>query len=254
MKEELDINEGAREALKIAEEAELGYKQIQGKAAVLIPVIAAAWSLFQLSLASILILDSILIRSIHLTFAITLVYLSHPMFKKQKKGRLGRYLSARDRITLLDYALAAVAALAALYIVIDYAGISMRPGALITRDVVIGIILVTCVLEAARRSLGPVLPIVALVFILYSFFGPYMPGVIAFKGVSLSRFINQITSVPRGYMEYLWMYLPPSFFCSFFSEPCSTRPEPDGISSSWLSVCSVVSREGRRKRRSLQAD
>ncbi|MGC9312279.1 MAG: TRAP transporter permease [Sediminispirochaetaceae bacterium] len=198
MKDELSINEGAREALKMAEEAELGYKQIKGRTAYLIPVIAAAWSLFQLSLASILILDSILIRSIHLTFAITLVYLSHPMFKKPKKGRLGEYLSARDRITLLDFSLAVIAALAALYIVIDYAGISMRPGALITRDVVVGIVLVICVLEAARRSLGPVLPIVALVFILYSFFGPYMPGVIAFKGVSLSRFINQITISTQG--------------------------------------------------------
>ncbi|MCF7949253.1 MAG: TRAP transporter permease [Spirochaetia bacterium] len=193
-----DINEGSRAAIKIAEEAELGVKHIQGKAAYLIPIIAAAWSLFQLSLASVLILNSVLIRSIHLSFAITLVYLSYPMFKKPKKGRLGRYLSARDRITTLDFVLAMVAALAALYIVIDYAGISMRPGALITRDVVIGIILVAAVLEAARRSLGPVLPIVAIVFILYSFLGPYMPGVIAFKGVSLSRFINQITISTQG--------------------------------------------------------
>lgn len=198
MNEELYINEGSREALKLAEEAEMGYKQIKGRTAYLIPLIAAAWSLFQLSIASILILDSILIRSIHLTFAITLVYLSHPMFKKAKRGRLGEYLSARDRITTLDFILAAVAALAALYIVIDYAGISMRPGALITRDVVVGIILVICVLEAARRSLGPVLPVVAIVFILYSFLGPYMPGVIAFKGVSLSRFINQITISTQG--------------------------------------------------------
>ncbi len=196
--EELEINEGTREAIKIAEEAELGYKQIKGKTAYLIPIIAAAWSLFQLALASVLILDSILIRSIHLTFAITLVYLSHPMFKKPKPGRLGQYLSARDRITTLDFVLAIVAALAALYIVIDYEGISMRPGALIARDVVVGIVLVVAVLEAARRSLGPVLPIVAIVFILYSFFGPYMPGVIAFKGVSLSRFINQITISTQG--------------------------------------------------------
>ncbi|MFW6362126.1 MAG: TRAP transporter permease [Spirochaetota bacterium] len=198
LNDELDIDEGTREALKIAEEAELGHKNLTGPSANLIPIIAAAWSLFQLGLASVLILDSILIRSIHLTFAITLVYLSYPMFKKPKPGRLGRYLSARDRITTLDFVLAAAAALAALYIVLDYDGISMRPGALITRDVVVGIVLVAAVLEAARRSLGPVLPIVAIVFILYSFFGPYMPGVIAFKGVSLSRFINQITISTQG--------------------------------------------------------
>lgn len=198
MKDELDVNEGSREALKMAEEAEFGIKQPKGKIGLLIPLIAAAWSLFQLSLASILILDSVVIRAVHLTFAITLVYLSHPMFKKPKKGWLGSYLSARDRITLLDFVLAVVAALAALYVVIDYEGLAMRPGALIPRDMAVGIVLVIFVLEAARRSLGPVLPIVAGVFILYSFLGPYMPGVIAFKGVSLSRFIDQITISTQG--------------------------------------------------------
>ncbi len=198
MNEELQINEGARKAIKIAEEAEFGIKQPGGKLAFLIPLLAAVWSLFQLSLATIFILDSVVVRAVHLTFAITLVYLSRPMFKKQKKGRLGRYLAARDRITTLDLILAVLAALAALYVVIDYEGLATRPGALITRDLVVGIVLVVFILEAARRSLGPVLPVVAGVFILYSFLGPYMPGVIAFKGVSLSRFVNQITISTQG--------------------------------------------------------
>jgi TRAP transporter 4TM/12TM fusion protein len=198
VKEEPALNEGAREALKIAEEAEFGIKQAKGKTAFLIPLLAAAWSLFQLSLATVLLLDSVIVRAVHLAFAITLVYLSRPLFKKEKKGRLGKYLSARDRITLLDISLAVIAALAALYVVIDYDGLATRPGALISRDLVVGIVLVVMVLEAARRSLGPVLPIVAGAFILYSFFGPYMPPVIAFKGVSLSRFIDQITISTQG--------------------------------------------------------
>ncbi|HDQ14974.1 MAG TPA: TRAP transporter permease [Sediminispirochaeta sp.] len=198
MSEELEINEGSREALKIAEEAEFGIRHIEGKLAFLIPVIAAAWSIFQLSLATVFILDSVVIRAVHLAFAISLVYLSRPLFKKPKKGRLGAYLSAQDRITTLDIVLALVAAVAALYVVIDYQGLSTRPGSLIPRDIVVGLVLVVFVLEAARRALGPVLPIVAGVFIAYSFLGPYMPGVIAFKGVSLGRFINQITISTQG--------------------------------------------------------
>ena len=66
------------------------------------------------------------------------------------------------------------------------------------RDIVIGFSLVVLLLEAARRSLGPALPVVVTVFIIYAFFGPYMPSVLAFKGVSVKRFIGQITMSTEG--------------------------------------------------------
>jgi TRAP transporter 4TM/12TM fusion protein len=53
-------------------------------------------------------------------------------------------------------------------------------------------------LEAARRVIGPALSVIATFFCLYAFFGPYMPDVIAFKGVSLSRFFGQITMSTEG--------------------------------------------------------
>ncbi len=198
VKEDSGFSEGAKEAQKIADESELGLKEMKGLSSVLIPVIAAAWSLFQLSLATILMLDSVFIRAIHLTFALVLVYLSYPLFRKPKKNKVLAYLSRRDAVTPVDIILAVVAGLAALYIVIDYLGLSTRQGALIPRDVAAGVILVVFVLEAARRSLGPVLPVVAIAFILYSFLGPYMPGVLAFKGVSLNRFLGQITASTEG--------------------------------------------------------
>lgn len=53
-------------------------------------------------------------------------------------------------------------------------------------------------LEATRRVSGPALPIISLLFIAYVFFGPYLPDLFAFKGVSLSRFISQITMDTQG--------------------------------------------------------
>jgi len=190
--------EGAEEARRIAEEAEEGAKSVKGMARFLIPIIAAAWSLFQLALPSVIVLSAVYIRAIHLAFAITLVFLSYPMFKKPKKNKLLNYLAARDRFTIVDYTLAIAAALSALYIAIDYVGISGRMGSPIQRDIVIGIILVVLLLEASRRSLGPALSVVAIVFILYAFYGPYMPEVIAFKGVSMKRFVGQITMSTEG--------------------------------------------------------
>lgn len=161
--------------------------------------IAVLWSLFQLSTASWLILDTLYIRAFHLGFAIVLVYLNIPMFKFTPNWRPDlRFFLAMHRVTILDYILALFAALAALYIFLDYDGISMRYGAPTTRDLVFGIMLVALLLEGTRRVIGPALPVIALLFIIYAFLGPYMPDVIAFKGVSLNRFIGQMTMSSEG--------------------------------------------------------
>ena len=81
------MDEGTEIAQKIAEEAEFGSRRLSGAPKYIIPCIAAAWSLFQLSLPEILFLDSVYVRCIHFAFAIMLVYLSYPAFKKiETKG------------------------------------------------------------------------------------------------------------------------------------------------------------------------
>jgi TRAP transporter 4TM/12TM fusion protein len=187
------------EAQRIAEEAEGGVRRVEkGWGRWVVPAVAIAWSCFQLAVASFLLLDTIVVRAIHLAFALLLVYLTHPFFRRPRTGRLGRWLSVRDRFPLLDVILAVVAAALALYIVLDYDGISQRQGIPLTRDLLLGWSLVLLLLEAARRALGPMLPCVVLVFMLYCFFGPYMPGVLAFKGTSVARFMGQITLSSEG--------------------------------------------------------
>ena len=189
-------DEGLELARRMAEEEEGIGRRPRGLEKYVIPTIAVAWSLFQLSIASWLILDSTFIRAIHLGFALLIVFLNYPLFKKERFGL--KFLSATDRIPIFDYLMAIVACLAALYIAIDYAGMTARYGAPITRDIVIGMLLVVVLLEASRRVIGPALPIIAILFILYSFFGPYMPDLIAFKGVSMNRFVGQMTMSTEG--------------------------------------------------------
>ena len=197
-KDQEDFEKDIQEAQKIADEAEGGTRHVTGWSGWIVPVLALSWSLFQLSVASWLLMDSTYIRSIHLAFAMSLVFFTHPAFKKAKKNKFLNYFAKKDRYSILDYATVIAAVFFALYLMLDFIGISNRQGAPITRDLVIGFILVILLLEAARRALGPALPIVATVFILYSFFGPYMPAVIAFKGVSINRFIGQITMSTEG--------------------------------------------------------
>ncbi len=201
-------DENMAEAQRIAEEAEGGSRHIErGVGKWIIPVLAGLWSVFQLLLPSVILLDSTIIRSIHLTFAIVLVFLTHPMLKKTRKGKLGAYLGVKDRITALDYTLAVIAGLAAFYIGFellmskfnpDYAGISTRQGRPILRDIVLGITITIFLLEAARRSLGPALAVVASIFILYSFFAQNMPAGLDFRNVSLTKFISKMTMSTEG--------------------------------------------------------
>jgi TRAP transporter 4TM/12TM fusion protein len=196
---QIDINEtddGMELAKRLAEEEEGIARKPKGPSKYVIPTIAVTWSLFQLSIPSWLVLDSTFIRAIHLGFAMLIVFLNYPLFKKTRFGL--KYFSQKDKIPVLDYIIAIVACLSALYIAIDYSGMTTRYGAPITRDIVIGLTLVILLLEASRRVIGPALSVIASLFCVYAFLGPYMPDVIAFKGVSLSRFMGQMTMSTEG--------------------------------------------------------
>ncbi|HUT86153.1 MAG TPA: hypothetical protein VMW66_04890, partial [Elusimicrobiales bacterium] len=171
-------------------------RKLHGIEKFLVPTIAFCWSLFQLSIASWLILDAFFIRAIHLAFALAIVFLSTPFFKKKRFGI--KFLSEKNKIPHIDYFLAGLACFCALYVVIDYIGITTRYGLPISRDIIVGIALIVLLFDATRRAIGPTLPIIATLFCLYAFFGAYMPDILAFKGVSLSRFIGQITMSTEG--------------------------------------------------------
>ena len=191
-----ETDDGIELAKRIAEEEEGLSRKPEGVFKYIIPGIAIMWSLYQLSIASWLIVDSVITRAIHLAFALLLVYLSIPMFKKPWFGFT--YLSDKTRVNVFDVIIGIIGCIAALYIALDYNGLVTRSGAPIQRDLIFGILLIVFLLEAARRVIGPALPIISIVFITYAFLGPYMPDIIAFKGVKLNRFIGQMTMSTEG--------------------------------------------------------
>ena len=162
----------------------------------IVATIAILWVLFQLALPSFLIIDSTKERAIHLAFAITLLFLVSPCIKRPTK--YFGFLSVKERIPVVDYILAVLGALTALYIALDYEGLAMRAGAPTARDLVSGSILVILLLEATRRVIGPALPVIALIFTSYAFLGPHMPDILAFKGVSLSKYLSNISLSTEG--------------------------------------------------------
>ncbi|REC93623.1 TRAP transporter permease [Kushneria indalinina] len=183
------------DAKELAAASDTGGRQLQGLTGRLLLAVAVAWSLFQLWITSPLpylmgfgVFSATEARSIHLGFALFLAFLSWPALKR----------SPKDRIPVTDWVLAVVAAFCALYIYLFYAQLSGRPGNPILQDVIVGVTGLVLLLEGARRALGPPLMIVALVFLGYSLAGPYMPGMLAHRGVSFDALINHQWLTTQG--------------------------------------------------------
>ncbi len=179
-------------AESIVAEADTGGRAPSGTALKVLLVVPFAWSLFQLWYASPLpfmlrfgVLNDTEARSIHLAFAVFLVFLSFPALKR----------SPRHYIPIQDWILAVIGAFTAAYIYLFYETLSDRPGDPTTLDIVVAAVGLVILLEATRRALGPPLVVVALVFLLYTFAGPWMPDVIAHQGASLAK----------G-MSHYWLY------------------------------------------------
>lgn len=167
--------------------ADTGARKPHGLTGKLLLTVAACWSLFQLWIASPLpymlrigVFDSTEARSIHLALAVFLGFMAFPAFRR----------SPRDRVPLVDWLLALAAAFCAAYIYIFYAALAERPGSPTQLDVVVALTGLALLLEATRRALGPPLTIVALLFIIYSVAGPYMPDLLSHQGVSLRSLAN----------------------------------------------------------------
>ena len=179
--------DGALEVEK-ALEVEVGARHPVGTAMAAVVILSLCWSLFQLSIAGVITLDAIRARDIHLAFAVALVFLTYPATKN----------GPRKYIPWYDWLLAIVAVVTVLYILFDYRGIASRPGAPLTRDIVFGAAGIIFLLEAARRSLGPALPIVAIGFILYAFSGASLPDLIAHRGYSVNRVVDHLFLTTEG--------------------------------------------------------
>ncbi|MFN2268058.1 MAG: TRAP transporter permease [Desulfonatronovibrio sp.] len=193
------IKEAAEDIVMMTEAGAREPKNIIIKS--LIILICLAWSGYQLMIAYDPI-NSHIARAWHLAFAITLAFLSYPAYKQQSPPIWVSWTSKvipsfarksnRRYIPFYDFIFAAMGAMAALYIWWDYDNLVFRQGLPNTMDIVMGIILIILLLEAARRSLGPALAILGMIFLSYNFIGPYLPEVIRHRGLPMDFIISDM--------------------------------------------------------------
>ena len=160
----------------------------------IVVALAIIWSLFQLWYASpfpfifnIGMFKGLPARAIHLGFALLLAFLIFPISRGKK-------------ISVFDVFISIVASFCCLYIYFFYDQLIDRGGVLlnitlgeninIPIELIIGTIGILILLEATRRVIGKPLAIIAIIFLLFSYFGQYAPDIISHGGLSLKRLVG----------------------------------------------------------------
>jgi TRAP transporter 4TM/12TM fusion protein len=169
-------------------------KNLKGLHLKVVAAIAIIWSLFQLWYASPFpfifnfgMFKGLPARAIHLGFALTLAFLIYPFVKGKK-------------ISLFDILISFVGAFSCFYIYFFYDQLVDRGGVLLSISIgnnfdlpielIIGSLGILILLEATRRAIGLPLVIIAICFLLFSYFGRYAPEIISHGGLSLNRLVG----------------------------------------------------------------
>jgi TRAP transporter 4TM/12TM fusion protein len=179
----------------VVAEADMGGRRPGGAAGLVLATLAIAWSLFQLWYASPLpfefgfgVFNDTEARAIHLSFALILSFAAFPALASSPRGR----------VPWQEWVLGAVAVASVMYLVVFYRDLAMRPGLPTTMDIVVSVIGVVALLEASRRAEGPWMPVISIIFLLYVFLGPHLPGLLAHKGASVSRAASHFWLTSEG--------------------------------------------------------
>lgn len=112
---------------------------------------------------------------------------------------LKAYDGSHRHIPLRDWIFAIAASGFSLYLIVFFQEIFIeRPGHHSALDLMFGVIAIAMVLEAARRTMGIFLPLLAVATVLYGIFGPYLPGDLAHRGYSVPRVVAHLYKGTEG--------------------------------------------------------
>ena len=177
---------------------ETAFRQTGKTLGFMISLILVLMSVYHFYASGFGLVRELVHRGIHLSFVLGLVFL---LFGAQKTSDT---LSPKawyrlDGIPLIDIIFAFLAVTAAMYLpLLPASALAQRVGNPSQFDVFMGSALLILTLEAARRSVGPTLPIIGLIFIGFAYFGPIMPGALKHGGSSWLGIVNHLYMTNQG--------------------------------------------------------
>ena len=167
-------------------------RKLAGYSGLVVGVVAVVMSLYHVyARLTTAPPDSLALRIITLAFSLVLAFV---LFPARKGG-------PSDRIPWTDLAWAALSLVCTGYLFVRYEYVNSRfPTAdpLSAIDMAMAALAVILVLDATRRTIGVALPIVALSFITYALAGPWLPGALHHRGLSLEILLDQTYFTSEG--------------------------------------------------------
>src|SRR5690625_3621106 len=185
---DVELTAAEQEQLLKELDAESNTRNLMGIAAGIVFVLLLAFSLFQLYTGAFGQFTAYIQRTVHLGFALTLIFLLYPARKGEKRNTIPWY----------DIILIVLAIVVTSYWPLFYDTLVQQVGTISTEQVFIGGIAILLVLEAARRAVGLPITIIAGAFIAYALFGPQMPGLFAHRGLSINQLVDSMFFTTEG--------------------------------------------------------
>ncbi len=161
-------------------EAESPTRKLIGFWAFVVTALAVGLSVYALYATRVNISTQIY-RTTFLGFALVLTFLLYPW--RQGRGR---------RISIVDLALCAASIAVAVYPILDFDEFIYRAARPNETDVWMGTLCIVLILEATRRTIGWILPIVAGILLAYGFWGDIFPGQWGHRGYELDRVVGTL--------------------------------------------------------------
>lgn len=165
-------------------------RELRGVQLGVFTAIAAIMSLFHLFVLGFYPITPWILYTVHLGLAAVLVLFLYPM----------RKAGSQKGISLFDLLLALLVVAATVYFIVEMDELIYRIGISPTNwDLLASVVVVLLVLEITRRTSGLILPVLAILFILYAHFGKYLPGILGHRGYEWDRIFSYLTSLDAIY-------------------------------------------------------
>ena len=177
---------------------EMAFRPTGRMITLLVTLLLVSMSLYHFYASGFALIREVLHRGIHLSFVLSLVFLLFGFRKKASKTPQTGFFYFNG-ISFLDLIFAILAVVTALYLpLLPPEQLATRVGNPSQNDILMGTALLVLTLEAARRSVGPTLPIIGLIFILFALFGPLAPGALKHGGTSWAGLVNHLYLTNQG--------------------------------------------------------
>lgn len=186
--EQAELTEEEQAELLKKFDAESNTRNLKGIAGTIVFVLLLSFSIFQLYTGAFGQFTAYVQRTVHLGFALTLIFMLYPAKKSISHKRIPWY----------DIILILLAIMVTAYWPVFYETLVQQIGTITDIQIAIGGIAILLVLEASRRAVGIPITIIATVFLLYAYFGPYMPGAFGHRGLTIAQIVDSMFFTTEG--------------------------------------------------------